>query len=52
MPLKKCIRYRTIKLGKKGAYARICVRKTKGKKGGRTEITPSGIHHKRLRKVA
>jgi hypothetical protein len=54
MPEKKCIRYRTIKVGKgkKKGYAHICIRKTKGKRGGRTEITPTGIHKYKLRSVA
>jgi hypothetical protein len=54
MPEKKCLRYRTIKVGKTKAtrgYAHICVRKTKGKKGGRTEITRTGIHKYKMRKV-
>jgi hypothetical protein len=53
MPQKKCVRYRTIEVGKgrERGYAHICVRKTKGRRGGYTEITPSGIHHKKLKRM-
>lgn len=53
MPEKKCSRYRTIIVGKgkKKGYTHVCIRKTKGKRGGRTEITPSGIHKYKIKKV-